>query len=48
MSLLFTSFSKILIATERRLTGQLILATDLSPTFINIGTADEIFQQSEK
>ena len=31
---------------RRRLTGWLFIAVDLSPTFLNIGTADETFQQS--
>ena len=46
--LLFTSFSKTLLTTERRLTGQQFLAVDLSTTFLNTGTTDETFQQSEK
>ena len=32
-SLLFTSFSKTLLTTERRLRGRYLLAVDLSPTF---------------
>ena len=46
--LLFTSFSKTLLTTERRLTGQQFLAVDLSTTLLNTGTTDETFQQSEK
>ena len=46
--LLFTGFSKTLLTTERRLTGQYFLAVDLSPTFLNTGTTDETFQQSGK
>ena len=46
--LLFTSFSKTLLTTERRLTGRQFLAVDLSPTFLYTGTTDETFQQSGK
>ena len=46
--LLFTSFSKTLLTTERRLTGCQFLAVDLSPAFLNTGTTDETFQQSGK
>ena len=35
--LFFLSFSKTLLTTERRLTGQYFLAVDLSPTFLNTG-----------
>ena len=45
---LFTSFSKTLLTTKRRLTGWQFLAVDLSPTFLNTGTTDETFQQSGK
>ena len=38
--LLFTSFSKTLLTTERRLTGQYVLAIDLSSTFLNTETTD--------
>ena len=41
------SFSRNLLTTERRLTGQCVLAVELSPTFLNIGTTDGTFQ-SEK
>ena len=46
--LLFTNLSKILLATERRLTGRYFLAVDLSQIFLNTGTTDETFQQSGK
>ena len=46
--LLFISFSKTLLTTERRLTGWYFLAVDLSPTFLNTGTTEETFQQSGK
>ena len=46
--LLFTSFSKTLLTTERKLTGRYFLAVDLSPTFLNTGTTDETFQQFGK
>ena len=45
--LLFTSFSKILLIKERRLTGQQFLATDLSQTFFNTWTTNETFQHQE-
>ena len=41
--LLFSSFSKTLLATEKRLTGRKFLAVDLSPTFLNNQTTDESF-----
>ena len=43
-----TSFSRILLATERRLTGQWFLVEDLSPTFLNTRNTDETFQQFGK
>ena len=46
--LLFTSFSKTLLITERRLTGQQFLVVDLFPTFLNTGTTDETLQQCGK
>ena len=46
--LLFTSLSKTLLTAERRLTGQLFLAADLSLTFLNTGTTDQTFQQLAK
>ena len=46
--LLFTSFSKTLLITERKLTGQQFLVVDLSPTFLNTGTTDETLQQCGK
>ena len=46
--LLFTSFSKTLLTSERRLTGWWFLAIDLSPTLLSTGTNDETFQQSGK
>ena len=44
---LINNFSKTLI-TEKRLTGQELLAEDLSPASLNTGTTDETFQQSGK
>ena len=41
--LLFTSFPKSLLPTEGRLTGQLLLAVDLSPTFSNAETTNAGF-----
>ena len=38
--LLFISFSKTLLTTERRLTGRYVLAVDLSPTFLNAVTTN--------
>ena len=46
--LLFTSFLKTLLITERRLIWWQFLAVDFSPTFLNTWTTDETFQQSEK
>ena len=46
--LLFTSFSKTLLTTERGLTGWYFLAVDFSPTLSNTGTSVESFQQSRK
>ena len=46
--LLFASFSKTLLTTEKRLTGLLFLAGDFPPTFLNTGTTNETFQQSRK
>ena len=46
--LLFTSFSNILLTTERRLTGQWFLVANLSPTFLNTGTTNNTLQQSRK
>ena len=46
--LLFPSFSKTLLTTERRLTEQQFLAVDLFPTFLNTGTTYETFQRSGK
>ena len=45
---LFKSFSKILLTTERRLTGQYFLAIDFYPTFLNTGTTNDPFQHSGK
>ena len=39
--LLFTSFSKTLLTTEKRLTGKQSLDVNLSPTFLNTGTTNE-------
>ena len=47
-NLLFTSFSKTLLTTERRLTGRQFSVVHLSPTFLNTATTDETFQQSGK
>ena len=41
-------FQKMLLTTEKRLTGRLLLAAELYPTFVNTGTTDETFQQSGK
>ena len=46
--LLFTSFWKTLLTTERRLTMRYFLAVGLYPTFLNTGTTDKTFQQSGK
>ena len=40
--------SKILLTTERRLTGWYFLAVDLSPELLNTRTTDDTFQQSGK
>ena len=45
---LINNFSKTLLITEKRLTGQELLAEDLSPASLNTGTTDETFQQSGK
>ena len=47
-SLLFTSFPKTLLTIERKLTGQLFVAAELFPAFLNSGSTNETFQQSEK
>ena len=41
---LSTSFSKTLLTTERRLTGWLLLAADLSQIFLNTRTTGETFK----
>ena len=41
-------FLRLLLTTERRLTGWWFLAVDLFPTFLNTGTNHETFQQSAK
>ena len=46
--LLFTSFSKTWLTTERRLTGQKFSAVDLSPTFFYTETTNETFPESGK
>ena len=46
--LLFTSFSKTLLTTERKLKEWQFLAIDLSPTFLHTETTDETFQLSGK
>ena len=46
--LLFTSFSKTLLTSQRRITGRQILAVNISPTFFNTGTTNKTFQQSIK
>ena len=46
--LLFTSFWKTLLTTERRLSEWKCLHVDLFPTFLNTGTYDKTFQQSWK
>ena len=46
--LLFTRFSKTLLATESILSGRYFFAVDLSPTFLNTGSTNETFQQSGK
>ena len=48
ISLLFTSFSKILVTEEKRLTGQNFSTVDLCLTFLTTSTIDESFQQSGK
>ena len=48
LEILFISFSKILLITKRRVTGREVFSIDRSPTFLNIGPTDEIFQQSRK
>ena len=40
-NLLFTSFSKTLLTTERRLTGWYFLVADLSQIFLNTETTNE-------
>ena len=47
-NLLWTSFSKTLLTIERRLIGWYCLDVDLSLTYINTGTTNATFQQSEK
>ena len=47
-SLLFTSFSKTLLTTERRLTEWWFATMHLSPVFLNTRTTDENFQESGK
>ena len=42
------SSSKTLLTTERRLTVRYFVALHHSPTFLNIGTSNETFQQSGK
>ena len=44
--MLFISFSKTLLTTERRLTGRYVLAVDLSPTFLNAVTTNIFMQLS--
>ena len=44
----FTSFSKTLLTTERRLTGGYFLVVDLSPTFLKTGNTNETLPQSGK
>ena len=46
--LLFATFSKTLLTTGKRLTGQYFLYVDLSTILLNTGTTDETFQQSGK
>ena len=45
---LLTNIFKTFQITERRLTRRQFLAINLSLTFLNTGTTDETFQQSEK
>ena len=40
--LLFTSFSKTSLTTEPRITGQLFLAVDLSPIFLNTANKEAL------
>ena len=47
-NLLFTNFSKALLTTKRRLTGQYFLVVDLSLTFLNTVTTNKTFQQCGK
>ena len=47
-SLLFTSFSKTLLNTERRLTVRYNLVIDLSSTLINTETTEETFPHSRQ
>ena len=46
--LLFTSFSKTLLRTQRRMTGWQFLVVNLFQTLLNTGTTDETFQHSGK
>ena len=46
--LLFTSLSKTLLTSQRRITGWPILAVNIYPTFFNTGTTNKTFQQSIK
>ena len=48
MSQLWTTFSKNLPTTERRLTELYFLAADLSLMVLKAGTIDMTFQQTEK
>ena len=45
-SILFTSFPKILLTTERRLILWLFLVTNLFSILLNRGIKDETFKQS--
>ena len=45
---IFTSFSKTLLTTERRLTGRQFLVAYLSPTSLNTATTNETLKQSRK
>ena len=45
---MFRSFSNNLSKTERRLTAQLFLDVDLSPTFLNTGNTNETFKHPGK
>ena len=47
-NLLWTSFSKTLLTIERRLIGWYCLDVDLSLIYLNTGTTNATFQQSEK